>query len=622
MDGASAQPPRGSPPRIIAEHYRLDRELGRGGMATVFLCTDLRDGREVAFKVLSPEFANTVTRERFLREVAFVSQLDHPSIPKVIEAGVVGEDPFYVMTYVAGLSLRERLDRDKVMPVDEAVRIAREIVKPMAYAHERSIVHRDIKPDNILLSNDEVFVLDFGIARAVIASGDDRLTRTGLVVGTPLYMSPEQAMGDRKVDARSDIYSLGCVLYEMLSGGPAFTGVSPQILMYRRVSSTARPLREVRPEVSEELERVVSKAMAKEPDDRWQTAEQFSEALGRASRSETASAPPAAKDDLLEQLKSSFAGTYDVREEMKGGGMSRLFLAMDPELGRRVVIKILPPELTSPMMLARFRRESEVTARLQHPHILPVISAGVRDGFAHYVMPFFEGESLRGRLEREKRLPIADGIRLLREVTAALSYAHKQGVVHRDIKPENILILDDHAVVADFGIASALGGGADASAERLTGTGMSLGTVGYMAPEQALGEKDVDARADIYAVGIVGYEAFAGSPPFTGATEQAVLVAHLTRDAVRLDDLREDTPAVVCEAIKKAMQKDPAARFQTAAEFHDAFGPEGAGINAVRARLSPLRVIRKLPAKWKIGIPVAGLVAAAAFAVAVIWQRL
>lgn len=282
QDGG-AQPPRGSSPRIIAGHYRVERELGRGGMATVFLCTDLRDGREVAFKVLSPQYANAVTRERLLREVAFVSKLDHPAIPKVIEAGVVGEDPFYVMTYVAGESLCARLDRDRMMPVDEAVRIAREIVKPLAYAHGRSIVHRDIKPDNIVLSDSEVFVLDFGIARAILASVGDRLTRTGSAVGTPAYMSPEQAMGDRAVDARSDIYSLGCVLYEMLAGVPAFSGASPQILMYRRVSSSPRRLRELRPEVSERLEGAVWKAMARIPDERWQTAEAFGEALGLAA---------------------------------------------------------------------------------------------------------------------------------------------------------------------------------------------------------------------------------------------------------------------------------------------------------------------------------------------------
>ena len=292
--------------------------------------------------------------------------------------------------------------------------------------------------------------------------------------------------------------------------------------------------------------------------------------------------------------------------------MSRLFLATDAELGRRVVIKILPPELTSQMMLARFRRESEVTARLQHPHILPVISAGVRDGLAYYIMPLFEGQSLRALLEREGSLPVADGVRILSEVADALSYAHKQGVVHRDIKPENIFIHDGHAVLADFGIAAALGGGmGNEGGERLTGTGMSLGTVGYMAPEQALGDRNVDARADIYAAGVVGYEIFAGVPPFTGPTEQAVLVAHLTRVAIRLDDVRRDTPAAVSATIEKAMQKEPADRFQTAAEFREAL-EVARGTIAVKSKLAfRIRGMRRLRRTWKIALPIAAVAVAA-----------
>src|SRR5688572_6951115 len=291
--------------------------------------------------------------------------------------------------------------------------------------------------------------------------------------------------------------------------------------------------------------------------------------------------------------------------------MSRLFLAKDLTLHRRVVIKILPPELVSQMMLARFKRESEVTAQLQHPHILPVISAGVRDGLVHYIMPFIDGESLRGRLEREGSLPLTDCLRLLREVTDALAYAHRKGIIHRDIKPENILIQDGHAVLADFGIAAALAGNGGDSGPRLTGTGMSLGTVGYMAPEQALGERNVDARADIYAVGVVGYEMLAGSPPFTGETDQAILVAHLTRDAMPVNQVRAETPAAVADAIRKAMQKDPTARFQTAAEFRDAL--EGEAAVAPRRSWSSNWSFPAIPRKWAIGIPVAGLVLAAAF---------
>src|SRR5687768_952788 len=530
---------------LIGDHYRVERELGSGGMATVYLCTDTRSGEMAAVKVLKPELGSVVAKERFFREIELESVLKHPRIPRVLDSGVADDLPFYAMTYVDGESLRDKLRREGKLPVREAVRIAREIAKPMSFAHQRGIVHRDIKPENILLSGEEVHVLDFGVARAIIGSTGQRLTRTGITVGTPAYMSPEQVTADRDLDLRSDVYSLGCVVYEMLAGETPFKGRTPQVLMAARFTSQAKSLRLIREDVPESVERAITKAMQRAPEERWQTVDEFAAALEMFD--EVAQpAKTASSNEMLDKLRTSFAELYSVEEEMKGGGMSRLFLARDLALNRRVVIKILPPDLVSPMMLARFKRESEVTARLQHPHILPVISAGVRDGLVHYIMPLIEGESLRARMERQHQLPIPEAVRLLREVTDALAYAHRQGIIHRDIKPENILIQDGHAVLADFGIAAALSSDStEVIGQRLTGTGMSLGTVGYMAPEQALGEKGVDARADIYALGVVGYEMFAGTPPFTGATDQAILVAHLTKEAKHLDDVRPDTPEAV-----------------------------------------------------------------------------
>ncbi|HEX6573694.1 MAG TPA: serine/threonine-protein kinase [Gemmatimonadaceae bacterium] len=554
---------------IIGGHFRVERELGHGGMATVHLCTDTDSGEQVAVKVLRAELGSVVTKERFFREIAFTQELDHPGIPRVFESGVAEDDlPFYAMDYVEGESLRSRLLREKRLSPEETTRIAAGVAAPMTYAHARGIVHRDIKPENILLSGDKVYVLDFGVARAIVGAAGDRLTRTGVTVGTPAYMSPEQVRADRDLDFRSDIYSFGCVVYEMLAGAPPFQGNTAPLLMAARFNTPPKSLSSIREDVPERMERAIQRAMARTPNSRWQSAGEFVNELSASIKLSRHEVP--AEENILERLRASFADLYKIEGEMKGGGMSRLFMATDLALNRKVVIKILPPDMVSPMMLARFKRESEVTAKLQHPHILPVISAGVRDGLVYYIMPFIDGESLRGRLEREKQLPINDAVRLLREVTDALAYAHRQGIVHRDIKPENILIQDGHAILADFGIAAAFGGGGSDTGPRLTGTGMSLGTVGYMAPEQALGERNVDARADVYAVGVVGYEMFAGEPPFTGATDQAILVAHLTRDAERVDVVRADTPPSVAAAIAKAMAKDPTARFQKAADFRDA----------------------------------------------------
>ena len=584
----------------IGGRFRVERELGHGGMATVFLCTDNESGEQVAVKVLRPELGGVVTKERFFREIAFTSELEHPSIPRVFASGMADDLPFYAMDYVAGESLRERLSRERKLPIAEVLRIADGIAKPMAYAHERGIVHRDLKPENILLRGNDVFVLDFGVARAIIGAAGERLTRTGITVGTPAYMSPEQVMADKDLDYRSDIYSFGCIVYEMIAGAPAFRGGTPQVLMTSRFTALPKSLSLIRDDVPEKMERVIARAMGRTPNSRWQSADEFVRELESSAEVEKEPQEP----ELLEKLQKSFADSYKVESEMKAGGMARLFMATDLALQRKVVIKILPPDMVSPMMLSRFKRESEVTARLQHPHVLPVITAGVRDGLVHYIMPFIEGESLRVRLEREKQLPIPDAVRILREVTDALAYAHRQGIIHRDIKPENILIQDGHAVLADFGIASALSGGGGDGGQRLTGTGMSLGTVGYMAPEQALGDRNVDARADVYAVGVVGYEMFAGDPPFSGATDQAILVAHLTKEAQRVDAVRPDTPPAVAEAIRRAMEKDPESRFQTAAEFRDALDDVG-----VRASSRPhaSKDTPPSPSRRTILIPVAAV---------------
>ena len=264
---------------MIGDRYRVEREIGHGGMATVYLCTDLQDGGEVAIKVLRRELGSAVVVERFLREIAFASQLDHPQIPKVMDSGVVNDLPYYVMTYIEGESLRAHLDKVKQLPLDDAIRITQEIVKPTAYAHAHGIVHRDIKPANILLSSTGVYVLDFGVARAIIVSAEDSLTSTGVAVGTPAYMSPEQALADTNLDSRSDIYSLGCVVYEMIAGIPPFVGATPQSVMSRRFIAPPPPLHEVRDLVPPEVEASVLKALARSPADRWQKVEDFGKSL-------------------------------------------------------------------------------------------------------------------------------------------------------------------------------------------------------------------------------------------------------------------------------------------------------------------------------------------------------
>jgi eukaryotic-like serine/threonine-protein kinase len=269
--------------------------------------------------------------------------------------------------------------------------------------------------------------------------------------------------------------------------------------------------------------------------------------------------------ELFDRLQSSLASQYRLERELGGGGMSRVFVAEETALGRKVVLKVLPPELAAIVSSDRFQREVRLAAALQHPHIVPLLAAGQAGDILYYTMPFVEGESLRSRLAREGELPVPEAVRLLREVTDALAYAHRQGIVHRDIKPDNILLSQQHAVVTDFGIAKALTAAGGSSAA--TATGVSIGTPTYMAPEQATGEAQVDQRADLYSLGAMGYEMLTGEPPFRGATAQALIAAQLTRTAPPLTEARAAVPPELAAAIHRCLEKRPADRFQRAEEL-------------------------------------------------------
>jgi serine/threonine-protein kinase len=263
----------------LAEKYRLERELGQGGMAVVYLAYDVANDRHVALKVLNPELAATLGAERFLREIEVGRTLLHPNIVGVLDSGSADGKLFYTMPFVEGASLRDKLDREKQLSIDEAIDLTKQIAEALSFAHSKNVIHRDIKPENILLSNGRAMVADFGIARAVSVAGGERLTRTGMAVGTPTYMSPEQAMGSKDVTPESDVYSLACMVYEMLAGQPPFTGPTAMALLARHSLDNVPSLKIVRGTVPDAVEDAIVRAMAKVPADRFRSAIDFANAL-------------------------------------------------------------------------------------------------------------------------------------------------------------------------------------------------------------------------------------------------------------------------------------------------------------------------------------------------------
>ncbi len=263
----------------LSQSYSIDRELGRGGMATVYLAQDSKHDRVVALKVLHPDLAASLGPDRFLREIKLAARLNHPHILPLFDSGSADGMLYYVMPYVEGESLRERLDRDKKLPIDEAVRFAQGIASALDYAHRQGIVHRDVKPENVMLYEGMPMVMDFGIAKAVSAAGTETLTQTGMMVGTPAYVSPEQAAGEINLDGKSDQYSLACMLYEMISGERPFSGSTPQSIMAKRFTETPTSLQALRASVPPSVDWAVAKAMSTESSGRFATSALFAQAL-------------------------------------------------------------------------------------------------------------------------------------------------------------------------------------------------------------------------------------------------------------------------------------------------------------------------------------------------------
>lgn len=295
--------------------------------------------------------------------------------------------------------------------------------------------------------------------------------------------------------------------------------------------------------------------------------------------------------ELRDRLQASLEGEYRLERELGGGGMSRVFVAQEGALDRPVVVKVLPPELTGSLSIERFRREIQLAARVHHPHIVPVLLVGQADGLLYYTMPYIVGESLRERIDRQGPLPIADVIRILRDIADALGHAHGLGVLHRDVKPDNILLVRQHAVVTDFGVAKALResrpSGDRRRYERTPSTGFALGTPAYMAPEQAAADPTIDARADIYTLGCVAYEMLTGKPPFSGRSAQRIIAAQVAERPVPVSVARPDVSPRLEAVVMRCLEKNPDHRWQEADDLVDALDQLAAENTALAIGATP-----------------------------------
>ena len=536
-------------PRRLGRYELLDR-IGKGGMGVVYRARDTQLERIVAVKMIVTELADEEeTRQRFLREARAAADLNHPNIIKIYDFREEAGRAYIVMELLAGHSLFDLLRTSEAVPFPRKMALMRSMAAGLAFAHSRGIVHRDLKPGNLFVCEDgSLKILDFGLAR--IASS--KLTRSGLVFGTPDYMSPEQVRGT-VVDHRSDIFSCGAVFYHLIAGHAPFAAGSLPLIMRKVLEEDPAPLAEVSPTVA----RIIAKALQKDPTARYQTTEQLCADLDRAGESDEREATV-----LIQRApaRSGFPriGRYRIVEQIGRGGMGVVYRAHDPVLDRDVAIKCILGDFSSdPGAAEQFEREARAAARLQHANIITIYELGMTEGSPYIVMEFLTGVDLAAAMGSRRPSPLAAKLEIVLQLCAGLSFAHQQGVVHCDIKPSNVRILEDGTVkLIDFGIAKI-----SRSAPTF---GDLAGSVACMSPEQLDGG-GVDARSDVFSVGVLLYELFGGGAPFTGDSPAAVAYQVLQHDPPPLASVASDVPGALSDIVARALAKDPGARYEDAA---------------------------------------------------------
>ena len=558
--------------------YVIERLLGRGGMGSVYLARQTDLDRPVVVKVIAPELAREPgTVERLHREAKTAARIASDHVVQVYETGVERGVPFIAMEYVEGESAADLLKKRTKLPWQEATRLALAAARGLKAAHEKGVLHRDVKPANILVAKDgRVKVADFGIAKLIqkdVPSRDGSVTGSGVILGSPYYMAPEQADG-QAVDARADIYALGVTLYELLSGRVPFHAETTVKTLSLVLTAPVPPLRPLVADLPAAVERACLALMARDRDARPKTTDeviQLLSSLEKPPRNQNIATVDLEADaaDHVSKLRARLGKElpeYAIESELGRGGVGVVFKARHKSTNEVVALKILlMAELASPKQRARFEEEAEITKRIKHPGIVPVRQIGTTGGLPYFTMKYVEGQDLAAYIQGPK-FDRDKGLELLKEVANAVQAAHALGVVHRDLKPENVIIekSSGRPYVLDFGLAKST----DANEKKLTVTGALLGTPYYMSYEQALGKhRDVDARTDVWALGAILYVMLTGKPPFD-ADSAGELFAKIIKEGPRpCHYIRSDVPRSLEKVALKALRKNKDERQPDAGAF-------------------------------------------------------
>ncbi len=567
-ESAQARAPIG-PGTVLASRYEIQATLGEGGMGAVYRARDRELDRLVALKVIRSELANhgEILR-RFKQELILARQVTHKNVVRIFDLGVTDGLKFITMEYVDGRDLKSMLVKGGKMEPGAAVKIIRQVLLGLQAAHHEGVVHRDLKPQNIMVdASGRVYLMDFGIARSMEAAG---MTRTGALMGTPDYMSPEQAMGE-KVDARSDLFSVGVILYEMLTGAQPYESGTVMGTLIKRTKEKATPVRELDPAVPQYLSDIVGRCLEINLDRRYQDAGEIVQDLDSSTASKSGSSRLAELQSGgtsgmrgLLTPGSDFGPRYRIEALLGEGGMGKVYKAFDRDLDRTVALKLVRPELAAdPVSMDRLKQELLLASRVSQKNILRIHDLGDVEGVKFISMAFVDGEDLHQLILREGKLELDRALGLAKQLCKALDAAHAEEVVHRDLKPQNVLVdAAGNAYVSDFGLAKSL----EAGAALVTRAGEIMGTPRYMSPEQAE-SKPVDHRTDLYALGLIIYEMVTGDLPFRSDTVLQAMYQRVTQAPKNPKLLNPDLPEELVSVIMRCLEKEPENRYQHAREI-------------------------------------------------------